>query len=77
MADVWVVMPVGDATLNFNGMLTLNDTGAELWKAVERGESIEAMADALTEGYNVARDQAFADVKEFCDKLLEYGCAEN
>lgn len=76
VADVWVVMPVGEATLNFNGMLTLNETGALLWKALEQGGDVETMADALTAEYNVSREQALADAEEFCQKLMEVGCAE-
>ena len=31
VADTWVVMPIGQEMLDFNGMLTLNETGAFLW----------------------------------------------
>ena len=30
VADTWVVMPLGQQSLDFDGMLTLNDTGALL-----------------------------------------------
>lgn len=39
VADTWVVLPVAEATLDFNGMLTLNETGAVLWRALEQGGS--------------------------------------
>ena len=31
LADTWVVLPLLSQSLNFNGMLTLNETGAFLW----------------------------------------------
>ena len=31
VAGCYVVVPVGKATVDFNGMLNLNDTGAFLW----------------------------------------------
>jgi len=47
VADNWVVLPVGQACVDFNGMLSLNDSGALLWKALEQGGDREALADAF------------------------------
>ena len=76
VADVWVVLPISDATADFNGMLTLNETGAVLWKALEQGGSREELADALTAEYIVDREQALADVDDFLAKLAKVGCLE-
>ena len=76
VADTWVVMPLGQQSLDFDGMLTLNDTGALLWQTLERGGDREAMADALTAEYEVARDAALRDVDVFLGKLQETGCGE-
>lgn len=76
VADVWVVLPIAEATANFNGMLTLNETGALLWKTLEQGGNRETMADALTAEYIVTREQALADVDEFLEKLANVGCLE-
>ena len=76
VADTWVVMPLGQQSLDFDGMLTLNDTGALLWQTLERGGDREAMADALTAEYEVARDAALRDVDVFLGKLQETGCVE-
>ena len=73
VAGTWVVMPVGAATLDFNGMLTLNETGALLWQAIQQGTD---PVEALTAEYDVARDQAAADVEEFIGKLRAAGCLE-
>lgn len=76
VADTWVVLPLGAASLDFNGMLTLNETGALLWKALEQGGDREKLADALTAEYDVDRATALADVDEFIQKLVSAGCAE-
>lgn len=76
IADTWVVLPLAQATLDFNGMLTLNDSGAKLWGVLERGGGLEALADALTAEYDVSREQALADAEEFVDRLIAAGCAE-
>ena len=47
VADVWVVLPVGKTSVDFNGMLTLNESGALLWNTLEQGGDREKLADAL------------------------------
>ena len=72
----WVVLPLGAATVDFNGMLNLNDSGAMLWQRLEEGVGREELADALTAQYDVSRSQALADVDEFYAILVSAGCAE-
>ena len=74
VAGTWVVMPLGDATLDFNGMMTLNDTGAFLWKALEQGSDKNALVTALTAEYAVDAEQVATDVEEFIARLAEAGC---
>lgn len=76
VADTWVVLPLGAESVNFNGMLTLNEAGALLWQALEKGGDREALADALMAEYIVDRAQALADVDAFLEKLREVGCLE-
>lgn len=72
----WVVLPLGAATVDFNGMLNLNDSGAMLWQKLEEGAGREELADALTAQYDVSRSQALIDVDEFYAILVSAGCAE-
>ena len=76
VADTWVVLPVAEATVDFNGMLTLNETGALLWQALEQGKDAEGLVQALTAEYAVERQQARADVEEFIEALHTAGCLE-
>lgn len=76
VADTWVVLPLAEESINFNGMMTLNETGALLWKTLEIGGDREALADALMAEYIVERTQALADVDEFLNRLHEVGCLE-
>ena len=76
VAGTWVVLPLAEATLDFNGMLTLNESGLMLWHLLEKGSDKESLAKALTEEYEVTFEQAFADVAEFVDKLEKAGCIE-
>lgn len=76
VADTWVVLPLGAESINFNGMLTLNESGALLWQALEKGGDRETLADALMAEYIVDRVQALADADEFLEKLRKAGCLE-
>ena len=74
VADTWVVLPVGQTSVSFNGMLTLNDSGALLWKTLEQGGDADALADALCAEYEVERQTALADAQEFIERLSQAGC---
>lgn len=76
VAGSWIVLSVADKTVNFNGMLTLNETGLMLWKLLEKGSSREALAQALTDEYDVTFAEALADVDEYLGKLERAGCLE-
>ena len=76
VADNWVVLPVGQASVNFNGMLSLNESGALLWRALEQGGDRDALADTLLAEYEVEREEALADVEAFLTALTKAGCIE-
>ena len=76
IANTWVVLPLAEKTVDFNGMLKLNDTGVLLWKVLEQGADRDALVKALTDEYDVSRDTALADVDEFLNTLIRIGCIE-
>lgn len=76
VAKTWIVMPLGMTTLDLNGILSLNETGALLWKTLEQGGGREALVEALTGEYNVGADRAAADVDRFLNKLADAGVVE-
>lgn len=76
VAGSWVVLPIADQALDFNGMLTLNQSGVLLWRALEQGGNRTTLASALTDVYDVSFEEALADVNAFLQKLYEAGCIE-
>ena len=76
VAGIWVVLPLAEKVLDFNGMLSLNETGVELWKLLEQGSTREEMAASLADAYDVGLEQALADVDEFIGVLEKAGCIE-
>ena len=69
IADTWAVLPLGAATLSFNGMMTLNETGRLLWSKLEDGCEANDLVKALLDEYEVSPEQANQDVDEFLAKL--------
>ncbi len=78
VSDAVVVVAVGEATKDFNGMITLNETGAFLWKALTDGcaDKNELVGKLLGE-YDVPRTLAEKDVDAFVAKLSEAGLLED
>lgn len=66
-----IVVPVGNASKIFNGMITLNDSGAFLWSALQKDTTIDEVVARLTGEYEVSTEQATADVQKFVDMLRE------
>lgn len=74
VADNYVVVPVGPATLDFSGMLTLNGTGAFLWRLLLAEERTrEELLAALLEEYETDAVTADNDLSAFLDKLKAAG----
>ena len=68
-----VVVALGEASKNFNGIINLNETGAFLWKKLQEGASAEQLKEAMLEEYEVQAEIAERDIKAFIDKLNEKG----
>lgn len=70
IAGVNIVIPSGKRVVDFNGMLTLNETGIFLWKALADGGNAEQLAVMLSEEFEVAIEEARKDVNEFLQELI-------
>ena len=64
-----IAMPGGD--MDLNGMITLNETGAFLWKLLETETTAEALTAALMEKYSIDEETAKSAVEGFVAKLKD------
>ncbi|MBE7078240.1 MAG: PqqD family protein [Clostridiales bacterium] len=71
-----VVVPVGEMSKQFHGMINLNETGAFLWRFFSEEHTLEEGAAALCNEYDVELKRATADVQRFFDVLLANRFAE-
>lgn len=76
IAGSYVVFPVGEKAINFNGMLSLNATGAFLWRKIESGADKQQLVEAVCAEYSIDADTASADIDEFLQKLIDIGCLD-
>lgn len=76
VAGSWVVIPIGEKSVDFNGMMNLNETGVLLWRKLEKGAEKEELVAALTAEYDVSAEIAAKDIDEFIEKLEKAGCIE-
>lgn len=67
VADRNIVVAVGKASLDFNGLITLNETGAFLWKKLAAGCTYDELLQALLAEYEVDEETA----KQGIDSFLE------
>lgn len=69
-----IIIGEGQQQVNFNKMVSLNETASYLWYKLEgRDFTVEDMADLLCEEYEVDRELALEDSKKLAEKWLEAG----
>lgn len=73
-----VIVGEGLETVNFGKLINLNETATLMWKkAMELGDfTAEQLADALTEAYEVSREQALSDAEKLTARWKELGLTE-
>lgn len=72
-ADLTVILPVGEASVHFPGMISVNETGAFLWEALSAEHTLVSLAQTLTGEYQVELPQAEQDVSTFLEQLRRAG----
>lgn len=78
IAGCKVVVSVGKRTLDFNGIINLNDTGAFLWERLEQGTTEDELVAAILEHYSdVDEATARESVVEFVHTIREAGCLDD
>ena len=71
-----IVVPVGNAEKIFNGMITLNESGAFFWNALLKDTTVDEVVKKVTSEYDVDEERAKADVEKFIEQLLENNLIE-
>ena len=67
----YVLVPSGDAALEFGGMITTSEVGSFLITHLKEDVTEDVLVDKLMSEYEVDRETAAADVTEFLSKLKQ------
>ena len=76
VAGSTVLVPVGEATKDFPGMITMNPTGTYLWEQLTEQKTEADLVQALLARYEVTEAQAQKDVSEFVKTLTLIGAIQ-
>lgn len=68
-----ILVPLGDSSLDVKGLITLNEAGELLWDALPDAESVQDLANVLTNEYDVSPETALCDAEAFLGKLSALG----
>ncbi len=69
IAGTNVVVPLGENTVSFKAIITLNETGAFLWQQLETEKTPDEILKAMLSEYAVDEATAKADIIEFIENL--------
>ncbi|MCI7129331.1 MAG: PqqD family protein [Lachnospiraceae bacterium] len=76
VAGETVIVPTGEAAARFNGMITLNETGAFIWRFLQEAHTKEEVLAAMLEEFEVDEASARVDIEGFTGALMEHGMLE-
>lgn len=76
IAGQWVVVPLGARVVEFNSIMTLTESGAILWRLMEKGTNEEEMVGALMTEYKVEKELVKGDIHSFIENVKDKGLCE-
>ena len=68
-----VIVAVGAATKQFNGMISVNGTGSFIWDQLEHDITMDELVGAITDAYEIDAETARAHAAEFINTLKGVG----
>lgn len=76
LAGQYVLVPFGEKAFEFNGVITLNETGKLFWENLQNDTDIDTLANLLVEKYSIDKETALNDTTKFIESLKEDGCID-
>lgn len=71
VAGETVLVPVGRTVYEANGLFMLNELGDFVWELLPKVDTPEQICEAVLAEYEVAPEQAAADVAAFLEQLRQ------
>lgn len=68
-----VLVPAGETAQDFNGMITLTESGEFIWEHIEKTKDFAHLIELILDEYEVDKETASQDAAGFIMRLLEAG----
>ena len=68
-----VLVPAGQTAEDFNGMITLTESGDFIWEHLEDARDFNHLIELILEEYDIDKETAAQDASAFLMQLLQAG----
>ena len=73
IAGDYIIIPTGKTVLEFNGLITVNEVGVDIWNMLQEEVTFEDLVQGILAEYDVEEEVAREDIQEFLNTLIEGG----
>ena len=70
IAGEYILVPTGKELENFNGLATINGTGAFLWKLLHEPKSIDEIIKCFAKEFDLTTEESANDICDFLDPAV-------
>ena len=67
--DEWIAVPCGQSALRMSGLVSMNETGAFLFSALQEEQTEDTLRSLLLDNYDTDEETAAQDVRLFVGYL--------
>lgn len=71
-----IVIATGEARLSFNGIITFNEVGAEVFTRLDGTKTITQIVQEIASLYNAPKDVIEKDINNLIEKMRNHGLIE-
>ena len=71
IAGDYIIVPVGESAIDFNGMITLNEIAVFIWKLLQEDHSYDEILHTILNEYDSTEDQVRKDLDDFLKQMKE------
>ena len=76
IAGEFLAIPISNEAGDDSNIVILNPVSQIIWGKIENGASFNEILEVVTTEFDVSKEEAAADIKEFLDGLKEAGLLE-
>lgn len=76
IAGEYILVPIGTTALDFNGLITVNEVGALIWKCLLEEKTFDEIVASILNEYEIDEQTASEDVLEFIKYLQNNNIVE-